>query len=428
VLSRIPSRVLIHAKSIAQESAVQLRGDRLRALSTRVDGAEMYSGLDQSSLALVGVRGSDRLLGSVNLVIPRFRANAVFAGTRTAIEVATSMCEKLGRPLRVIVIDSRFTSGHRKDAAKYLSREFGLAQAQVTLWSPEDLFENEVSSKDLWLVTHWTTAHAADVASRMGLIGPAQVVYLVQDYEPGFTPWSTQHALASSTYHAGFNLIVNSSPLASYLREHESLAVASDVVFRPHLDLDKLSQVASKRSQAASVRIMFYGRPSKPRNLFNLGVSALRVAVRALEVDGLPVTITSAGEAHENQILSRSKTLKSEGTLGWEAYFRRLSEVDVMLSLQYSPHPSHPPLDAVVSGARAVTNEFGGERSSLSSHLFAGQADPDSLGKLLVRAATESRTNPQSVAEPSVVERLGSPLTNVVESVLVQVRQGSDVG
>ena len=422
MLNRLPTRVLNHAKGILQETSAQRREERLGALSVQVPGAETYDGLDPSSLALVGVRASDATPSAVNLVIPRFRADAVFAGTRTAIEVAVGIGTRLDRPLRIIVTNSRFTAAHRKDASTYLAREFGLQPDRVTMWSPEDMFEQALGASDLWLVTHWSTAHAADVASRMGLLDRSQVVYLVQDYEPGFTPWSTQHALASSTYHAGFHFIVNSSPLASYLREHERLEVPSDQVFRPHLDLDRLAEVASQRVHSPTTRIMFYGRPSKPRNLFNLGVSALRVAARTLENDGIAVNIVSAGEAHSAYQLSKSTVMESSGTLGWGEYYNRLSETDVMLSLQYSPHPSHPPLDAVVSGARAVTNEFGGERNGLSDHLYAGSPDPDSLGQLLVEAVAEAKSAPISSPELSVVDRLGVPLSDAVKSVLERVQ------
>lgn len=427
MLNHLSSRVLGHAKGVLQETSAQRREERLRTLASQVAGAETYSGLDPSSLALVGVRASGRVGPSVNLVIPRFRADAVFAGTKTAIEVAVGIATQLALPLRIVVTNSRFTTAHRQEASKYLTREFDLRADRVTLWSPEDIFEHEVGASDLWLVTHWSTAHAADVASRMGILDPRQVIYLVQDYEPGFTPWSTQHALASSTYHAGFNFIVNSSPLAAYLREHERLDIGTDQVFRPHLNLDRLAEVASKRKQSPTVRIMFYGRPSKPRNLFNLGVSALRVAVRTFESEGIPVSIMSAGEAHDTHALSNATVLESKGTLGWEEYYQRLSEVDVMLSLQYSPHPSHPPLDAVVSGARAVTNDFGGGRGSLSSNLFAGAPDPDSLGQLLVGAAAKALSEPTSLPELSVVERLGEPLSDVIDSVLGRVRGPSNV-
>jgi hypothetical protein len=418
--------VLSQAKVVLQETSAQRREDRLQGLSGRVSGAETYAGLDPSSLALVGIHGSDRLAPALNLVIPRFRAEAVFAGTKTAIEVAVGMAESLDRPLRIIVTNSRFTAGHRKEAASYLVREFGLRPDRVVLWSSEDLFNQDISTSDRWLVTHWSTAHAADVSARLGLLEREQVVYLVQDYEPGFTPWSTQHALASSTYHAGFHFIVNSSPLASYLRQNEALEIPAAQVFRPHLSLDRLSDVASKRVKSPVVRILFYGRPSKPRNLFNLGVSALKVAARTFEKEGIPVSILSAGEAHPAHSLSNSSTLESRGTLGWESYYQQLTEVDVMLSLQYSPHPSHPPLDAVVSGARAVTNEFGGERNSLSPRLSAGTPDPDSLGDLLVTASLSALSEPISPPELSVVERLGAPLRDVIENVLSRIDGSSN--
>ena len=71
------------------------------------------------------------------------------------------------------------------------------------------------------------------------------------------------------------------------------------------------------------------------------------------------------------------------GRLPWDDYFRFLSTIDVALSLQQSPHPSHPPFDAAISGAYAVTNDFSGGRSGLHPRIVAVAADTPSLGAAL---------------------------------------------
>ncbi len=135
----------------------------------------------------------------------------------------------------------------------------------------EDVLDTTFGDDDVWIATHWKTAHPIDVAVTAGVIGRERVVYLVQDYEPGFSPWSTEYAVAASTYRAGFRMLVNSEPLRRYLAEVEALDVPRERTFAPHLDLELLDRVADARRHEDVVRVLFYGRPSKHRNLFRLG-------------------------------------------------------------------------------------------------------------------------------------------------------------
>ena len=79
----------------------------------------------------------------------------------------------------------------------------------------ETIREVTYGASDYWLASHSKTAHALQVACDVGVIDRARVAYLIQDYEPGFTAWSTESVLAEATYRAGFVPIVNSTPLGS---------------------------------------------------------------------------------------------------------------------------------------------------------------------------------------------------------------------
>jgi hypothetical protein len=45
-------------------------------------------------------------------------------------------------------------------------------------------------------------------------------------------------------------------------------------------------------------------------------------------------------------------------TLRWSEYAELAGQVDLALSLMYTPHPSYPPFDLAASGAVVVTNRF----------------------------------------------------------------------
>ncbi len=59
----------------------------------------------------------------------------------------------------------------------------------------EDVLDETFGRDDVWIATHWKTAHPLDVAVTAGVVARDRVVYLVQDYEPGSargrpsTPW-----------------------------------------------------------------------------------------------------------------------------------------------------------------------------------------------------------------------------------------------
>jgi hypothetical protein len=186
--------------------------------------------------------------------------------------------------------------------------------------------------------------------------------------------------------------------------------------FAPHLDLDLLRDVAAARSRSEEVTVFFYGRPSKHRNLFRLGVAALRVAAAELGGD-TAVRFRSAGEKHRDVDLGNGHKLESLGALPWDDYFTFISSANVVLSLQHSPHPSHPPFDAAISGARAVTNEFYDTRSGLHPRLEAVGTDPESLGHAVAAAIRSDRAEGPGGFRDVDPGRLGGSLDAAVSSV-----------
>lgn len=398
------------------------RRERDRAPRT----ARPFEGLVETSLALAGIRTEDRE-PEVVLVVDELREGAAFAGVQTALAVALGLGTRLDRRVRVVMV--RWTTpGNSTAAAEALiadrfpeSRVDG--QPGVRVVRREDVLDTVFGTGDVWLATHWKTAHPLDVAATAGVVPRDRVVYLVQDYEPGFSPWSTEYAVAASTYRAGFRMLVNSEPLRRYLAEVEGIEVAPAATFAPHLDVELLGRVAAARRPAAEdggvVRVLFYGRPSKHRNLFRLGVAALRVAVQELADDGLRVEFHSAGEQHGDVELDGGRgdtKLVSHGTMPWDDYFRFIASTGVVLSLQHSPHPSHPPFDGAISGARVVTNEFRGTRAALHPNLTAVPADARSLGLAVAEAVRRTAAAGPTGFVPLADGALGGPLDTAVDA------------
>lgn len=390
-----------------------LREERLFIESARgVRGAEAFSGLHRLSLAASSVTLDDSVPRHITLILPEVHPSSIFAGIRTALEIGSGLSNRSGLPLRVLSLSAALKPVDQDAVRALLSREFGLERSATTSILPITALAGlSVNSNDLWIGTHWTTAHPLDVAARLGVIRPEQVVYIVQDYEPGFYPWSTDFALARSTYNAGFTTVVNSTPLASYLKSHEPLEVDDGLIFAPSLDFGRLREAAGSRVRGPAMKVLFYGRPSKPRNLFNIGISALRLASATSSAEG--TVFTSAGETHGPVDLAHGR-LKAWGKLPWNRYFEELATSDVVLSLQHSPHPSHPPLDAVVSGAFAVTNELEGTRAELHPRLLTAEPDATALARRVTEALDLARSTTPAAYDEAFVSTLGRPLDSVV--------------
>jgi hypothetical protein len=384
------------------------------------EAATAYRGLTPFSTRLAMVRTTGRSR-TVNVVVPDVSEGAVFAGQRTALRAGMALGHELGLPVRVVLLDPTDPYRDPRSVADILQRQLGAYPNGLDVVPAVLLPETTAGAADVWCVTHWTTAHAADVAARAGLLDPARVVYLVQDYEPGFNPWSTYYALARATYHAGFHLLVNSTPLNAYLDRHEGVHAADTCVFAPALELDRLAAAAAARERSDRARLFLYARPSHPRNLYAIGVAALRLAVRRLVADGVAVDAVGAGEPHPAEQLAPGVTLRPLGRLVLDDYFALLSRVDVGVSLQHSPHPSHPPLDLAVSGARAVTNDFGGTRGALHPRLAAVDADPGALADALVTAARRALDEGAGGFEPPPDGLLGVSLESAVTAVAARL-------
>ena len=211
------------------------------------------------------------------------------------------------------------------------------------------------------LATFWTTAELAArlVRWQAATFGgePRPYGYLVQDFEPGFYPWSAQSELARATYTADAPpiAVINSALLRDYPRRPGHGAPrpadlrAADRWPPPAIP----RRAAPKRSR----RIVVYGRPETPRNAFPLLVDGLRSWGAGGGGGGWEVV--SAGRSHPPVELGRGLRMKSVGKLEIEAYGSLLRESALGISLMVSPHPSYPPLDMAHLGLRVVTNAFG---------------------------------------------------------------------
>ncbi|MGH8963180.1 MAG: hypothetical protein ACRDWT_18650 [Jatrophihabitantaceae bacterium] len=360
----------------------------------------------------------------VVLVLNGFAVDAIFAGVRTALITALELARRLDRPLAIVVLEPL---GAAPDAVRaklvdWLTDELGLEgfAERLTLSSQESPRRKDLHPGDLWLVTYWTTAVQVGLLCEDGLVDPDRVVYLVQDWEPGFYPWSTEYALAASTYERGFHLLVNSASLAGFVAEQMGTSLP-DLVFAPEVDEERLRSVARawKPGEQGRPRVLFYARPSKPRNLYALGLAALRRWAEQLPDDVHPI-VTCAGEDMAGPDLGPRVTVHNAGKLSFDDYYDLLTNTDVGLALMYSPHPSHLALELPMAGIPTVTNTVGAHRRAWVTGLQVVTPTPGAIAATLselVIAAGDGRAH----EFVGLGDSLGRPLADCVESLITRL-------
>ncbi len=305
----------------------------------------------------------------LNLLVPSINTCHVFGGIATALKFYNRMLEVTGYDARIILVDA---APDKEAVGKYEEMGYHFVKCeedsserkQVIAYADRFNKSIPVSSNDYFMLTGWWTAYCAQDAyleyeAAFG-IKPNPFLYFIQDYEPGFYPWSAKYMMADSTYRNDYPTIaVFNSMLLKEFFDRQGYSFYKSFAFDPVLNdglkkaLDEVPEEISKKKQ-----IIVYGRPGTERNAFNLLVAALRKWVY-MQPDIAEWDILSAGEMHRAVALGNGKELVSVGKLTMEEYAKMLEESYAGVSLMCSPHPSYPPLEMSVFSVKTITNTYG---------------------------------------------------------------------
>ena len=232
-----------------------------------------------------------------------------------------------------------------------------------------------VSENDYFMFTGWWTAYCTQEAylefTKETGIKPNKFINFIQDYEPGFYPWSSRYLLADSTYRNEYpQLAVFNSKLLHEFFIQNGYSFYKEYEFDPVLN-GKLKEILEKNFGKVNKKkqILVYGRPSVDRNAFSIVVSSLKKWVEN-QKDIEEWEILSAGEYHLPVDLGRGKELVSVGKLTIEQYAQTMLDTYAGISLMSSPHPSYPPLEMSVFGIKVITNNYSNkDLSSFNSNI-----------------------------------------------------------
>lgn len=294
-----------------------------------------------------------------NLVLPTLRKTKVFGGILTAIKILDALMVKVGVKARIIVVSNE---GYNPKWT-YSITNFGFNDGQsnqlVFLGESNTL---DVMRNDVFIFTSWRTAYLMMPVVNWQInnfnLKNRNAVYLIQDYEPGFFPWSTEFLLAESTYKTNPEKIIalfNSKELFDFFLA-KGYRFALNKYFEPSLNDELKTKLLNRNNVKKKKQILIYGRPSEFRNAFELIKGALilwsKQYSRADEWN-----IISLGEDYEDVKLENN-IIHTQGKLSLSDYADILLSSYVGISLMVSPHPSYPPLEMSTFGIRTITNSF----------------------------------------------------------------------
>jgi hypothetical protein len=357
----------------------------------------------------------------LNVCIPWLARHAMSGGPNTAIHLAFHLA-RAGLPVRLV------SAGNPMDDPDGLWEHFqqltGRAgrlpnvelvtahDRSATTWLGED---------DVFLATAWWTAQMIDQILPQSRV--KKFLYLIQDYEPGFYPWSTRYALSLESYGFNFEALINQQPLLDLLVQNRAGRFADPdfastcLVFEPAVARNHFYPEWS--AEPRRKRLLFYARPQAPRNLYELGVLALKKAVARGAFSPQRWDLCFMGESLPDADLGHGVVIRSLPWLGYDAYAALLRSSDVGLALMLSPHTGYPPLEMAACGLSVVTNTFATKTAArlqaISANLIPAAPTLESVVEGLLSAARrtedwEARRAASAVRLPGCWDEVFEPL------------------
>lgn len=332
------------------------------------------------------------LPGRLNVVIPSVSRSRAYGGVSTLAELALGSFAqaplRAGWSLRILTDEP---AGEPDDnLVLHHARRFSVPPERITQVvvseAPVPVAPQDVFLGSLWHSLPCVMPLLAFQRDTFGVVN--SYVDLVQDYEPGFHPWSSAYLLAQAAYDAPWprKTIFNSSELAAFYAA-QGHPVAESLVFEPVMNGQLLDGLRAAPPGPKRRDILFYGRPTDRRNCFYLGRTALEIWSRRYE-GARNWRVVSVGQSHDAFPLPGGQEVVVRGKLTLDGYVEALRQSAVGLSLMASPHPSYPPLEMAHFGVLTVTNAFA-QKVPARWHdniLTAASGAPEDVADALVSA------------------------------------------
>jgi hypothetical protein len=331
---------------------------------------------------------------TLNVLQPVLSSESMTGGPNTIVNFAFHIAQN-GMPVRVVTT----RPGVRTDPVwfrQHLAQLVGEAPVPKgfeAVSAADPSAPLAIGRNDIFMATHWTTAQ--QVKYQLQQMNLRKFVYLIQDFEPGFHQWSNNYALSLETYDLDFLPVFNEKLLADYFAEvavgrfTDPEFVRANLVFEPAVDRAVFSPAAQPHTGRR--RLLFYARPTNHRNLFGLGLHALRSAVAHPAFAGWEFQAIGSRGSLPNMELGGGCMLRNAPWLDYAGYADLLRGADILLCPMLSPHTSYPVLEMAACGGLVVTNSFAcktAERlKAISPNIMAARPTIEGIAATLIDAA-----------------------------------------
>ncbi|MCC6763594.1 MAG: glycosyltransferase [Deltaproteobacteria bacterium] len=298
----------------------------------------------------------------INLLAPAIDFTHLFGGYLGKLHLAVRLADA-GVRVRLVIVDpcQYDREAWRRGIAAYPGLEAIFDRVEVVYAADRDVALS-VHPGDGFVATTWWTAYLAHEAGRA--LGRPCFVYLIQEYEPLTFPMGSLFALAAASYDFPHVPLFSTELLRDYFRRERLGIFAgstgdSALVFQNAIARFSLTTEALRRSGPR--RLLFYARPEQhaARNMFEIGVLALRAAVAGgVFTDEWVWEGIGAGRAFLPVPLGDGRMLRLRPRVSLAEYQALLPAYDVGLALMLTPHPSLVPLEMAAAGLVTVTNTW----------------------------------------------------------------------
>ncbi|WP_144213660.1 glycosyltransferase family 4 protein [Shewanella donghaensis] len=289
-----------------------------------------------------------KLQPTVNKVITWFLppvSHALKGGVRTAFMLAQKFSEQWGTLNQFVIYSYSGRDLPTSELCESLSTNFPTLKYTVAVFKRGVDDITVIPASNACICTLWTTAYL-----QLKYNQTQRKFYLMQDYEPTFYPAGGIYGAIEQTYRFGFSCIANTQGVGNKFKQY-----SDDVtIFTPGVDTSLYFPDANKKAIGKPARVVFYGRPSNPRNCFVTGTQTLKALKRKL---GDAVEIISVGEDWNEADYDLDGVLENRGLLKtMEEVAELYRSADLGLVYMMTPHPSYQPPEYMASGCVTVTN------------------------------------------------------------------------
>ena len=301
----------------------------------------------------------------LNLLIPSAELSKGYAGVSEALRMFEGFKNNLNADFdfRIISTDIPISNQHNLPDGQILvdsyRDEVGYHDV-LTDATKRHHMPLTVRKNDIFVSTAWWTAHTVrgirDWQIKFFGVCPEKFVYLIQDYESGFYPWSTRLMLAEATYQNAQDIlpVFNTQILADFFCNNGYFKQC--VAYQPPVNEEIMG--ALDRSAEREKLVLIYMRPHALRNCLEFAEALIQRVVEIQPEFWRGWKFLAIGEDFSSAQYLKTSNISVHGRLTLKEYADYLSRARIGISLMVSPHPSYPPLEMAEAGLLVLTNTY----------------------------------------------------------------------